>query len=221
MRVRTRTWIGVCLAAGAAAALYPRFVDLTARRPTGPIGRRLYAEPRHHHMSFRLTLDLLGLGPQDHLLEVGCGGGTLLNWALAVVRRAAGIDHSRDMVRLSRERNRQAVAAGRLALVMADATALPWRDRTFTAIACANTFFLLPRPRQALAEMYRVLQVGGRMVVATIPAGGSDLWRHAPWIPVLRRYSDAELAAMLDQAGFTGASVQTRGAHQLAYAVRR
>jgi SAM-dependent methyltransferase len=219
--MRTRTWIGVGLAAGAAAAFYPRFVDLTARRPAGPIGRRLYADPRHHHMSFRLSLDLLGLGPQDHLLEIGCGGGTLLNWALAVVGRAAGVDHSRDMLRLSRERNREAVAARRLALVRADAAALPWRDRTFTAIACTNTFFFLPRPREALAEMYRVLQVGGRVVMATIPPGGSDLWRHALWVPALHRYSDPDLAAMLSQAGFTSASVQTRGPHQLAYAVRR
>jgi cyclopropane fatty-acyl-phospholipid synthase-like methyltransferase len=59
--------------------------------------------------------EALALEPADLLLDVGCGGGIFLRQALETGCTAIGVDHSRDMVLLAREKNAGAIAAGPLA----------------------------------------------------------------------------------------------------------
>lgn len=73
---------------------FERFVDLTARRPSGPEGVSHYRDPKDHYKSFQLAVRLLALRADDVYLELGFGGGQLLKMALGKVLRAAGIDHS-------------------------------------------------------------------------------------------------------------------------------
>ena len=96
------------------AALGDWVTDRGARRPTGDRARATYGDPLYHYPNFRVILEELALTPDDHLLEVGCGGGALLADALRSGCRAAAVDHSPDMVRLTREANRDAVDEGRL-----------------------------------------------------------------------------------------------------------
>ena len=42
-----------------------------------------------------------------------------------------------------------------------DATSLPYADETFDAVLIANALHIMPRPKKALAEIYRVLKPGG------------------------------------------------------------
>ena len=44
-----------------------------------------------HDFARRAILDALALGPEDRLLEIGCGGGLLLRDALAFGASATGI----------------------------------------------------------------------------------------------------------------------------------
>ncbi len=67
---------------------------------------------------------------------------------------AAGLDHSPDMLALSMERNREAVATEALHLKLGDATRIPWPDRTFTAALAANMFFFVEEPELVLSELF-------------------------------------------------------------------
>jgi ubiquinone/menaquinone biosynthesis C-methylase UbiE len=174
MIVRIQRWLlGGALVAAIAAVLlkeskwHHRFVDATARKPSGCLGRLLYRDPKSHYMSFRRAIDKLCLTPDDVLLDVCCGGGTLLSQALQTVRQAAGLDYSPDMVALTRENNPQAVADGRLEVRQGDAHALPWHDATFDAVTNANVLVFIQEPIKALREAYRVLKPDGRFVVVT------------------------------------------------------
>ncbi len=149
-----------------------RMVRVIGSRPSGGLGRFLYAHPWGHYAGFRLVLERLRLSVDDIYLEVAQGGGVLLSWAFRVVNKGAAIDHSPDMVKLATQRNRAAVDAGRLEIVQGDACRLPWAEDTFTAIACSEAFFFFPRPDAALREMHRVLRPGGRVVIATMSKGG-------------------------------------------------
>jgi len=84
---------------------YQNFVDVTARKPSGWVGRLFYRDPKPHYRSFENALAKLRLAPQDVFLDVCCGGGTLLQIALKTVEWAAGLDYSPDMVALSGENN--------------------------------------------------------------------------------------------------------------------
>src|SRR3954471_715421 len=76
-------------------------LDRVARRPTGARARAVYGAEDVHDFARRALLTVLALGPDDALLELGCGGGLLLRDAPA--GRVAGLDHSADMVALARE----------------------------------------------------------------------------------------------------------------------
>ncbi len=206
-------WFAGQVAAPLLAVVAPRgfgdwITDRRARRPSGAQARAIYRDPLYHRPNFRAILETLALQPRDYLVEVGCGGGAFLADALRSGCRAAAIDHSGDMVRLAREVNREAVAAGRLTIEQATAERLPFPDATFTCGVMTGVFGFLPDPVAALAELRRVLAVDGRLVVM----GTDPVWRGTPAAPEpmasrLLFLEDHELEEIGRRAGFTDARV--------------
>jgi SAM-dependent methyltransferase len=185
-------------------------IDRTARRPSGSRARAVYGAEDVHDFARRAILEALALDADDHLLEVGCGGGLLLRDALTSGARATGIDHSPDMVALARER------APGADVRLADAHALPFRDDSFTAVAMSVVFFFLDEPLVALGECRRVLQARGRLAIYT---PGPDL-RGTPAAPepVASRghfYADDELAALAGAARLRAPMVYPEDGAQL------
>ncbi|HEV8249328.1 MAG TPA: methyltransferase domain-containing protein [Gaiellaceae bacterium] len=191
--------------------------DQVARRPHGPAARAVYGADDAHSFAWEPVLDALRLGPDDALLDIGCGGGVFLRRALETGCRAVGLDHSRDMVRLAREKNAEAVLAGRLRVVEGRAEALPFADGEFTAVSCLVAFFFFPEPVRALAEMRRVLDPArGRLAIFTTPPElkGTPA---APY-PLATRghfYEDEELRSLAVQAGLREPRVERAGGAQL------
>lgn len=176
--------------------------------PSGPVGwvgarvlpfvaARLYA----------VAAAELDLKPEDELLDVGCGAGMLLGHHATAQRFVAGIDASPIQVELARERLAERIAARTAQIVLGDATALPWPDGRFSAVASVNCLKFLPDPDQALREMHRVLRPGGRLVHLTDPpitdpekSGEVDAFGIRQWSADLSRQ-------MMQQAGFVEVSV--------------
>ena len=147
-------------------------------------------------------------GPDDVVLDIGCGGGAFLADALRSGCRAAGVDHSAEMVRVARELNADAIGDGRLEIVQADAARLPFEDDAFTCAATMQVFFFFPDPARVLAECRRVLRPGGRLAVFTV----SEEARGSPAAPEpmasrARFYTDEELVELARSAGFEEATV--------------
>jgi ubiquinone/menaquinone biosynthesis C-methylase UbiE len=169
----------------------------------------VYGAPDAHSFAWEPVLDALRLGPDDVLLDVGCGGGSFLRRALESDCRAAGVDHSRAMVRLARKKNADAVASGGLRVVHGAAEELPFRDGEFTALSCLVAFLFFDDPVHALREMRRVLDRDhGRLAIFTVPPElkGTPA---APYPVSLRArfYSDAELQRLPLEAGFAQSRV--------------
>lgn len=89
------------------------------------------------------------------VLELGCGTGRLLGDIDAPVR--IGIDVSPGMLRHARARG--------LAVVLADAHALPFAGASFDAVLAAKGLFRYLDAARAFRECARVLAPGGRLVV--------------------------------------------------------
>jgi len=182
--------------------------DRAARRPSGGFARTSYRDPTHHRPSFGAILATLQPGPEDSLLEIGCGGGAFLAQALRTGCRAAGVDHSPEMVQVARDLNAEAITDGRLEIVQADAARLPFADDAFTCAAMMQVFFFLVDPEGVLRECRRVLVDDGRLAVFTI----SEEARGTPAAPEpmasrARFYTDEELVDLARAAGFSDASV--------------
>lgn len=182
--------------------------DRGARRPAGAAARDQYGDPLYHYPNFRVILSELALTPEDHLLEVGCGGGALLSEALESGCRAAAVDHSPEMVRLARRANREAVEAGRLDVREADAGELPFPDGTFTCATMTGVLGHLPDPAAAFDEIYRVLDDGGRIVVlGSDPELEGTPAAPEPMASRMRFYESEELEALAREAGFEAVRV--------------
>lgn len=189
-------------------------VDRVARRPAGSRARAVYGAESVHDFARRAILEALSLGPADHLLEVGCGGGHLLRDALLAGASATGIDHSEEMVDLA---SRQAPGAS---LLLAAAESLPFRDGTFTAVAMSVVFFFFDDPVAVLCECRRVLTDDGRIAIYTTapelrgtPAAPEPMASHG------RFHTDEELVGLAKRAGFHAVRVRTEDGGQLLTAV--
>jgi SAM-dependent methyltransferase len=184
--------------------------DRIARRPSGSRAREVYGAEDIHNFARRAILDALALGPRDHLLELGCGGGLLLRDALATGAAATGLDHSEEMVDLARE------CASGAEVVLGRAEGLPFANDAFSAVAMSIVFFFLDDPVRVLRESRRVLTSPGRLAVYTT---GPEL-RGTPAAPepLASRghfYTDEELAQLARGAGLRGIAVQNDGGGQL------
>jgi SAM-dependent methyltransferase len=191
--------------------------DRGARRPSGAQARATYRDPIYHYPNFRVILDELALGPEDYLLEVGCGGGALLKEALRSGCRAAAVDHSPAMVGLAREENRQAIAEGRLEIIESSADRLPFPDATFTCAAMTAVLGFLSNPVAVLTQIRRVLREDGRLVVL----GSDPEERGTPAAPEpmasrLRFYGHDELERLGREAGFEAVRVERRSLERFA-----
>ena len=201
---------------GIQTRLVDRLVDVTARQPSGWMARKTYGgtagAPAGHEAVFDRLLDATGSLEGKRCLEIGCGGGRLLQRILeSGASSAAALDHSEEMLRLSGERNATAVRESRLDLKHGDASRLPWQDKSFDVVLSANTFFFIADPASALAEIRRVLITDGRVVIGTVPgplpqASLRNWWVYV-WGSRMHAYDEDTMRAMLQDAGFRDTSI--------------
>jgi SAM-dependent methyltransferase len=179
-----------------------RMTDRIARRPHGRAARATYGAADVHSFAWEPVLEALGLGDDDRLLDIGCGGGVFLRRGLETGCDAVGLDHSREMVELAR-------ATAGVPVVQGSAEHLPFADAEFTAVSCIVAFFFFAEPVRVLREMRRVLDPQrGRIAIFTTPpeAKGTPA---APY-PLATRghfYEDDELERLPLEAGFAEARV--------------
>ncbi|HKE51361.1 MAG TPA: class I SAM-dependent methyltransferase [Actinomycetes bacterium] len=184
--------------------------DRVARRPSGSRARAVYGAEDVHDFARRAILEALELGADDHLLELGCGGGLLLRDALRSGARATGLDHSQEMVDLARER------APGAEVVLGEADRLPFANGMFTAVAMAVVFFFLDDPVRVLQECRRVLGPVGRVAVyTTAPELRGTPAAPEPLASLGHFYTLAELAELADRAGLQDISVRADNGGQL------
>lgn len=109
------------------------------------------------------------LAPRDgqHLLDVAGGTGDIAFRFLkrAPKAHATVFDMTQGMLDAGRTRAEAADMADRLNWVCGDAMALPFDDNSFDVYTISFGIRNVTRPAEALAEAYRVLKPGGRLVV--------------------------------------------------------
>ena len=111
--------------------------------------------------------------PTDLSLDVACGPGALVLALAPRVRFAHGLDLTEEMLRQARgfQQERQIVDAS---FLRGEAEQLPFPDAAFDLVTCQHSFHHMPRPEQALKEMFRVMKPEGRMLIIDTLGPESD-----------------------------------------------
>lgn len=107
-------------------------------------------------------LRLVGAVDQHRVLDVGCGSGALFAALRAKGAVVTGVDASRAMIELARQRLGEGAD-----LVESDVSRpLPFADRTFDDVVASLVLHYLRDWTAPLAEMRRVLKPGGRLILS-------------------------------------------------------
>lgn len=167
--------------------------------PSGFLGRlilrRLNRVNRGMNEAAHAALDP---GEGDRVLEIGFGGGSLIESILEHDRVAlvAGADVSTLAIQSARKRFSRAVAAGRAEFHKSGEETLPFDNATFSAVCCVNVIYFWPDVPAMLAEALRVLSPGGAFVL--VYAEGSP--------DSVTTFPAPDVEAQLLEAGFASAT---------------
>ena len=132
------------------------------------------------------------LEEHDKVLDMACGDGALLSYLGDRLRLTlCGMCETPDQARIVRE------ALGEADVISAHVDDIPWRDQTFHAVFMPGAL-RGEDAKPALAEAYRVLQMGGQFILA------SPLF-HRTETELNRR----EMMRLMQEAGFKSVSFRT------------
>ena len=110
---------------------------------------------------------LVGLHPDDVMLDVCCGNGVLTLDFAPHVAQVIGLDLTPAMLEQARLAQR-AKGIGNVTWIEGDINALPFADNGFSLVTCSSAFHHVPDPAPAFAELARVCRSGGRVVVRDV-----------------------------------------------------
>jgi ubiquinone/menaquinone biosynthesis C-methylase UbiE len=117
----------------------------------------------------QLLGDETGLDATSRVLDVGCGCG---NFVFALARRfgcrSEGLDLSQERINfaLRRRAEDRGPHAERVSFRHGSATQLPYEPASFSHVVSQDALCLVPDKAQSHAEMFRVLEPGGRLVLS-------------------------------------------------------
>lgn len=160
----------------------------------------------------------LAAAPGERILDVGCGPGFYCAELLAEVGPSGsviGLDSSPPMLALAA---RRCAGADNVEFHEADVTSLPVLDSSVDRALCVQVLEYIADPTVALAEMYRALRPGGRVVVWDIDWATVSLHSENPlrMERVMRAFDEhlahpslpRTLAPRLRAAGFSEVEMQ-------------
>jgi SAM-dependent methyltransferase len=140
--------------------------------------------------------------PND-ILEIGFGSGQgivgLLNACPG--SQVFGIDRSADMVARALARNARAVHEGKVQLVMGRADRLPLASSTFDCVMAVNVAYFFRDTCHEMAEFFRVLRPGGRVIFYVTRGDAMARWPFASR-STHRHFDEDDLSSLLKEVAF-------------------
>lgn len=145
-------------------------------------GYQEYARSQGKVLPKRLLEAISLAGDMEDLLvlDLGCGRGEVVRFCLTHGAQAVGVDYSKSALALAQK----TLASGKVPLLCAKAQELPFIENSFDLILAFDIVEHLHQPEleKMLAETYRVLVPGGRLLVHTMP----NLWYYHFGYPLFR-----------------------------------
>jgi ubiquinone/menaquinone biosynthesis C-methylase UbiE len=108
----------------------------------------------------------VGLAPQEHVLDVGCGAGQATVALAKLGYVVDAIDAIQVMVDATRERALKANVESTVTSNLGDVNALGFPDETFALVIALGVLPWLPSMEKPMNELCRVLRPGGYLIIS-------------------------------------------------------
>jgi len=180
----------------------PRFIARQLSHPTGLLGGLVGRLMNRRNAAMNAyAVKQLELQTTDRVLEIGFGGGVNLATLMESSAFVAGVDPSRWVVDRARTSFADAVKADRADFRVGAADCIPF-EPPFQKVCTVNTVYFWKSLYAGFAEIHRVLEPGGRVVIGFLPKQWMDRMGLAPDIFTSR--TPEEIGAAMSGAGLTG-----------------
>jgi 2-polyprenyl-3-methyl-5-hydroxy-6-metoxy-1,4-benzoquinol methylase len=175
------------------------------------LARRYAASPVKHEDDYREKLRITReyLTPEAEVFELGCGTGSTAIEHAPYVKHIHATDYSSAMIEIARGKAAAANVTN-IDFECIGIAAVRKADDSVDVVMAHSILHLLPDVEAVLRKVYAMLGPGGALVTSTVCIGEASLfWRVLlPMLRLLRLaphigvFSQAELEAMLTDAGF-------------------
>ncbi|WP_129717978.1 class I SAM-dependent methyltransferase [Pedobacter sp. SYP-B3415] len=173
------------------------------RCPDGENGLRTAIGMEQHNTNMiRKTVDTLAPTPGAHVLEIGFGNGSHLDYLFQACQdlRYTGVDISETMVNEAQRLNAKHPVASKLAFLLTDGLSLPFGPSIFDCAFSVNTVYFWEQPLQYAAEIRRVVKPGGALCLGF---ADHSFMTQLPFTQYgFKLYDQEKAAALMHQSGF-------------------
>lgn len=161
----------------------------------------------------RVRAELFGASPELPALlalldptwvvgDLGCGTGGVAETVAPYVREVVGVDESADMLAAARTRlTASALGAENVELRAGRLEALPLDDGSLDVALLVLVLHYVERPDRALAEAWRVLRTGGRVLIVDMVRHGRTEYREQMG-HVWEGFEREQMRGWLSETGF-------------------
>lgn len=119
------------------------------------------------HERFTWAAYMLEVQPTDHILEIGCGAGLLVEKIATLLTSGTvtAIDQSVPMITLAAKRNQLFMATGKVSLVVGNFSKATFPESAFDKIVAFNVNFFWKDPANELSRIKKCLKAEGRLCI--------------------------------------------------------
>lgn len=184
---------------------FSKYFSEQARRPSGIFGRRIMPIIFDRGNSFlnSFTYELMGIKPDDRILEIGCGTGSLIKVIAGKIENGfiEGIDFSSEMVTIAKRKNRKHIARGMVNIMEDDFDDCSCTKKSFTKACSVNTLYFWEKPEHTVTKVMNALQPGGKFVLAFEDI--HQLEHRKLDTDVFHFYTESDVCLLLKNSGFS------------------
>ncbi len=184
-------------------------------KPCGSAGEEMLRGMNQRHYAVTgWALNFFDLKSSSRVLDIGCGGGETLRRMSECITEGhlTGADYSPLSVEMSKALNREDVDNGKLDVVCASVSDLPFEDNSFDRIITVESFYFWPDPENDLREVLRVLDTDGIFLITADIHGDAELSeedRENILKYGLFNPTPGEFRILLENAGFRNVKIHT------------
>ena len=200
-----------------------RKVVLQAKKPNGLSGiliTRLMN--RVHDKLTNWGLKFVMIKEDDRILDIGCGGGRTINKLSGIIKngKVHGIDYSDASVNVSSKLNRKEINDGKVEILKASVSSIPFPDNYFDIITAIESYFMWPDLEHDMKEVLRVLKPNGKLLIVseTFKNGENKKPLHK-WITssdfenIMHFQTKEEFNRMFVEAGYKEIEIRVNSKH--------